>query len=78
MSRRGKLLGGLTFERPANRPFDRETVEFFETLAALVGPILDAKRKEERWLIAKAGESLAQANEKIHRARASALKLHGP
>ncbi len=58
LSSNGRYFGGLTFERPGEKPFDRETVEFFETLAALVGPILDAKRKDERWLIAKAGSSL--------------------
>ena len=55
----GKFFGGLTLERPANRPFDPATVELCETVAVLIGPILDAKRREERWLITKAGESFA-------------------
>ena len=38
-----KLLGGLTLERPADKAFDQATVELCETVAALVGPILDAK-----------------------------------
>ncbi len=53
----GRLLGGITLERPADRAFDSKTVVLCETVAALVGPILDAKRREERWLITKAGES---------------------
>ena len=55
----GKLVGGLTLERPAGRPFDPETVELCESMAALVGPMLDLKRKEERWLLTKAIDSLA-------------------
>jgi biotin carboxyl carrier protein len=61
----GRHLGALTFERPGDKPFDRETVEFFETLAALVGPILEAKRKEERWLIVKAGDAVASQAKKF-------------
>jgi len=52
-----KLLGGMTLERPGDKVFDPPTVELCETIAALVGPILDAKRREERWLITKAVEA---------------------
>lgn len=52
-----KLVGGLTLERPVDKPFNEETVEACETVAALIGPILDAKRREERWLIRKAVDS---------------------
>ncbi len=55
----GKFFGGLTLERPANRPFDQTTVELCETVAALIGPILDVKRREGRWLITKVGVSFA-------------------
>ncbi len=56
----GKCFGALTLERPKDRPFDPETVELCETIAALAGPILDAKRVEQRWLIRKAIDSLAR------------------
>jgi RND family efflux transporter MFP subunit len=55
----GKLMGGLTLERPANRVFDQGTVELCETAAALACPILDARQREEQWLITKMGESFA-------------------
>jgi RND family efflux transporter MFP subunit len=61
----GKFLGGLTLERPANKLFDQATIELCETAAALVGPILDAKRREERWLVTKAGESFATQLKKV-------------
>jgi RND family efflux transporter MFP subunit len=54
---KGRFFGGLTLERPADKPFDRATVEACETAAALVGPILDTKRADDRWLIRKATES---------------------
>jgi len=60
-----KFLGGMTLERPADKAFDPPTVELCETVAALVGPILEAKRREERWLITKAGESFAVQLKKL-------------
>ncbi len=61
----GKLLGGLTLERPADRPFGPETVELCESVAALVGPVLNTKRKEERWLIIKAKDAAAAQVENL-------------
>jgi multidrug resistance efflux pump len=48
-------------ERAAEKPFDDATVELVKTMGAMVGPILDVKRKEDRPLpakIAHAGEEL--------------------
>lgn len=53
----GETLGGLTLERSADRPFSQETVELAETVAALVGPILESKRQEQRWLVKKVHEA---------------------
>jgi len=61
----GKVLGGLTLERPADKAFDQGTIELCEIVAALAGPILDARRREERWLITKAGESFATHLKKV-------------
>jgi hypothetical protein len=36
---KGRCLGALMLERPPDRPFDPETVELCETVAALTGPI---------------------------------------
>jgi len=59
LEHKGKVIGGLTLERPADKPFDKWTVEACETAAALVAPILDTKRHEERWLARKALDSLS-------------------
>jgi hypothetical protein len=51
------ILGALTLERPADRPFDPLTVELCEALAALAGPVLEIQRRDDRWLAAKAVET---------------------
>ncbi len=50
----GRAVGALTLERPAERPFDAATVELCEAAGALAGPLLEARRREDRWLITKA------------------------
>ena len=52
------ILGVLTLERPTDHPFAPAEMEFCEASAALAGPILDAQRREDRWLSAKVAESL--------------------
>ncbi|MFM8332170.1 MAG: HlyD family efflux transporter periplasmic adaptor subunit [Candidatus Methylumidiphilus sp.] len=54
ISRNGRVVGALTLERPADRPFDAETVELCEAAASLAGPILADKFNEDRWLAVKA------------------------
>jgi RND family efflux transporter MFP subunit len=53
----GKFFGGLSLERPAGKVFDEATVELCEVVAEVIGPILEAKRKNDRWLITKAAEA---------------------
>ena len=72
-----KFFGGLTLERPENKPFDQPTVELIETIAAMIGPILDSKRREDRWLIAKATESFADQLKKLVGPGHLALKIAG-
>ncbi len=57
LSQGDRVLGALTLERPGDRPFDPPTVELCEAVAGLAGPVLEVRRREERWLVAKAGES---------------------
>jgi len=53
----GKVLGALVLELPTGAEFDARTVELCEHAALLVGPVLDVKRKEDRWLGEKALDS---------------------
>ncbi|NNG13154.1 MAG: HlyD family efflux transporter periplasmic adaptor subunit [Halobacteria archaeon] len=54
----GAITGALTLERSGEQPFDIQTVELFKQIGAMVGPTLELKRRDDRWLISKAGESL--------------------
>lgn len=49
----GELVGALTLERAARQPFTGEEVELMEGLAAFAGPVLELKRRDDRWLGAK-------------------------
>ncbi len=64
----GRVVGVLTLERGAEQPFDRGTLDVLEALAAVLGPILDLKRRDARWLGGKAWEAL----------RGQVAKLVGP
>jgi multidrug resistance efflux pump len=52
------LLGVLTLERPIDHPFTSAEIALCEAVAALAGPMLEAQRREDRWLIAKVAEAL--------------------
>jgi len=56
-----RVVGALTLERTADQPFERTGVELTEALAALAGPVLDIQRREDRWLVTKAGASIQTA-----------------
>ena len=64
----GGVHGALCLERRDTDPFDGATVELCRGVAAVVGPILDEKRSNDRWLILKALDSL----------RTQAIRLVGP
>jgi hypothetical protein len=62
------FIGALTFERPADAPFDQATVELAELETSILGPVLEEKRRNDRWIVVKIGESLKR----------QVLKLLGP
>ncbi len=49
-----KPVGALALERPEDRPFDHQALELCEGVAALVGPVLEVKHRDDRWIGAKA------------------------
>jgi RND family efflux transporter MFP subunit len=51
------FVGAVTFERPADQPFDEETVRLLSVVAAALGPVLTEKRRNDRWLIVKMWDS---------------------
>ncbi len=70
-----KVLGALVLELPTGAEFDARTVELCEHAALLVGPMLDVKRKEDRWLVHKALDSAATQFGHLVGPRHIALKL---
>ena len=53
-----RFLGALTLERSADEAFDGPSVQLCEHAAALLGPVLDVKRRDDRWLGFKAFDSI--------------------
>ena len=49
-------VGAMVFERAADRPFDQTTIDILSAAVALVGPMLDEKRRNDRSLASKALE----------------------
>lgn len=70
-----KVLGALVLELPVGSEFDARTVELCEHAALLVGPVLDVKRKEDRWLAQKALDSGMTYWRNLAGPRHAALKL---
>lgn len=56
-----RYYGALTVERAADQPFTERDAEFFRAVAALAGPILEAKRQAGRPVLDHARASLAEA-----------------
>jgi len=71
----GKGYGALTLERSADKPFEPQEVELFESVAALAAPILNEKYENDRPLIWKIGASLRAQLEKLTGPRHMAFKL---
>jgi RND family efflux transporter MFP subunit len=69
------VLGAMVLELPAGAQFDARTVELCEHAALLVGPVLDIKRKEDRWLAQKVIDSVALRVSHLLGPRHVALKL---
>ncbi len=51
-----RFIGAVTFEHPVG--FDSDTIAVLDCVAATAAPILEEKRRNDRWLVVKAGESL--------------------
>lgn len=75
MTAGSRVLGALVLELPKGAEFDARTVELCEHAALLVGPVLDVKRKEDRWLAQKALDSLMTWWRNLVGPRHAALKL---
>jgi len=68
-------VGALTFERPAAMPFSSEDIEFCRNIAAMLGPALELKRRDDRWLPAKIRASMGNQLQKLFGPRHTGMKL---
>jgi RND family efflux transporter MFP subunit len=57
LHRAGKHLGAICLERSSDKPFDSETVKLCESISAIVGPIFEEKRLNDRWITTKLVDS---------------------
>jgi len=48
-----RVVGAITLERSAERPFEADTVELCEAVAGLAGPMLDVHRREDQWFLVR-------------------------
>lgn len=71
----GEAIGAITFERHDGKPFEAENVELYKNIATLIGPVLELKRRNDRWLIVKLAESVHGLLQKLLGPAHVALKL---
>ena len=70
-----RILGAITLERPDGEHFDSRTIQLSEHAATLVGPLLDIKRKDDRWLGKKAFDRLKHHTKRLVGPRNVGFKL---
>ncbi|CUS37541.1 conserved hypothetical protein [Candidatus Nitrospira nitrosa] len=56
----GQVVGALLLERPADRLFDDQSVVLCRSVAALIGPVLEIHRRDDRWIGAKVWDALTR------------------
>ncbi len=74
-SEAGRIIGVITLERLPEREFDRTSVELCEAIVSLLGPILENKRKHDRWFGAKLAEGFTKFTKRLLGPRHPGLKL---
>ncbi|MBT8061441.1 MAG: efflux RND transporter periplasmic adaptor subunit, partial [Gammaproteobacteria bacterium] len=55
----GRVFGAITFERPKGESFDEAAVEMCDGVASVIGPVLEEKKRNDRWIGKKIGESVS-------------------
>lgn len=75
LSEGSKVIGALVLERGEGESFDSSSVQLAEHAAVLIGPVLDVKRREDRWLPAKVADSTGNLLKALFGPRHAVLKL---
>lgn len=71
----GKISGTVLVERPSDRPFDQATIEYFEQIVSMIGPVLEIRNRDEQWLPQRINNSLKRSLVKLFGPGHIALKL---
>lgn len=74
MRRDGRVVGAMVFERAAANPFRPDEVELIEATCAILGPVLEEKRLNDRALPVKALASLGHGMAAVFGPRRAGLK----
>jgi RND family efflux transporter MFP subunit len=72
---KGRVIGAITFERHGDAPFDMETLQLAEALAALLGPIVDLQRHSHRLFAGRIVDGLGDTLAALFGPRRPGLKL---
>jgi multidrug efflux pump subunit AcrA (membrane-fusion protein) len=75
LTEQGKTIGALLLERSPGQAFEPAAVQMAEQAAVLIGPVLDVKRREDRWLPAKTWDAIKNLFNAIFGPRHAILKL---
>lgn len=65
LHRGDEMLGAVTLQRPLDRPFEAETIRMVDAVCSMLGPILDEKRRNDRVIFAKIGETLSRQTRRL-------------
>lgn len=71
----GEIIGAITLERPAKQSFEPQIVELCGHLASLAGPVLEMKRRDDRWVLRKLWDSLSRQVSNLFGPRHLGLKV---
>ena len=70
-----KVIGAVTLEKASGQGFDDLTLQTAEYAAILLGPVLDVKRREDRWIFSKVWTSFTDLLGRLIGPRNWGLKL---
>ncbi|MFK7753798.1 MAG: efflux RND transporter periplasmic adaptor subunit [Sedimentitalea sp.] len=70
-----RVIGAITLEKTTDGPFEPGVLQKAEYAAALLGPVLDVKRREDRWVITKAWDAFKKLLGRLIGPRNWGLKL---
>ncbi|NQV45080.1 MAG: HlyD family efflux transporter periplasmic adaptor subunit [Rhodospirillales bacterium] len=58
-------VGAITLERSADNPFEQDAIDLLDCVSAVIGPILEEKRCNDRWIGFKVFESFTRQCERF-------------